>query len=197
MRSTDATPANVLSDEAIIELYWQRDESAIRETDYKYRAYLSAIARNILQDESDCEECLNDAYLRAWTTIPPKRPQSLRAYLAKILRSLSIDCYRHRTRQKRVPSECTVSLDELSETLMGSSTVNEEYESSVISRVISDYLRGLGERDMCLFIGRYFCSDTIPALAERTGLSESGVKKALLRLREELREQLEKEGIQL
>lgn len=88
------------------------------------------------------------------------------------------------------------SLSELAETLCGDSP-EAEYESALVGRIINDYLRTLSERDMCLFVSRYFCSDSLPTIAERTGMSESGVKKALLRLREGLRERLEKEGIKL
>ena len=109
---------------------------------------------------------------------------------------IAIDRYRRDRRQKRVPSECTLSLSELAETLCGDSA-EVEYESAVVGQVINTYLRTLSERDMCLFVSRYFCSDSIGDIAEKCGMSESGVKKALLRLREGLREQLEKEGIKL
>ena len=138
----------------------------------------------------------NDTYLKTWNSIPPQRPSCLKAFLTKITRSIAIDRYRRERRQKRVPSECTISLSELAETLCGDSP-EAEYESALVGRIINDYLRTLSERDMCLFVSRYFCSDPLPAIAERTGMSESGVKKALNRLREGLREKLEREGIKL
>jgi hypothetical protein len=98
------------SDERIIELYWNRDEAAITETDRKYRSYLHTVAWNIVKDEQDCEECLNDTYLKTWNSIPPQRPSCLKAFLTKITRSIAIDRYRRERRQKRVPSECTLSL---------------------------------------------------------------------------------------
>lgn len=194
MKPTDT--AVLPSDDTIIDLYWKRDETAITETDRKYRGYLHTVAWNIVKDEQDCEECLNDTYLRTWNSIPPQKPNCLRAFLTKITRSIAIDRYRRERRQKRVPSECTVSLAELTETLCGD-CAEVEYESAVVGRVINDYLRTLSERDICLFVSRYFCSDPLSAIAERTGMSESGVKKALLRLREGLREKLEQEGITL
>ena len=197
MKHTAATlPSGAIPDEVIIALYWKRDEAAITETDRKYRGYLHTVAWNILKDEQDCEECLNDTYLNTWNAIPPQKPNSLKAFLTKITRSIAIDRYRRERRQKRVPSECTLSLAELADTLCGDSA-EVEYESALVGRIINDYLRELSERDMCLFVSRYFCSDSLPAIAERTGMSESGVKKALLRLREGLREKLEKEGIKL
>ena len=191
-----STTAAIPSDEHIIELYWKRDESAITETDRKYRGYLHTVAWNIVKDEQDCEECLNDTYLKAWNSIPPQRPSCLRAFLTKITRSVAIDRYRKEKRQKRVPTECTLSLSELADTLCGDSP-EVEYESAVVGKVINTYLRTLSERDMCLFVSRYFCSDPIGDIAAKCGMSESGVKKALLRLREGLRGELEKEGIKL
>ena len=194
MKQTNA--AALPADEAIIDLYWNRDEAAITETDRKYRGYLHTVAYNILKDEQDCEECLNDTYLKTWNSIPPQRPNCLKAFLTKITRTIAIDRYRKERRQKRVPTECTLSLSELAETLCGDSP-EVEYESALVGKVINDYLRTLSERDMCLFVSRYFCSDTLPAIAAQAGMSASGVKKALLRLREGLRQQLEKEGITL
>ena len=70
-----------MSDEQIVELYWQRDERAIQETDRKYQHFLLTVAHNILRDGRDCEECLNDTYLGAWNAMPPARPNALRAFL--------------------------------------------------------------------------------------------------------------------
>ena len=192
----ESNAAALPSDEIIVDLYWNRNEAAIAETDRKYRGYLHTVAWNIVKDEQDCEECLNDTYLKMWHSIPPQRPSCLKAFLTKITRSIAIDRYRKERRQKRVPSECTLSLSELAETLCGDSA-EVEYESAVVGQVINTYLRTLSERDMCLFVSRYFCSDPIADIAEKCGMSESGVKKALLRLREGLRNELEKEGIKL
>ena len=197
-QNTAAFPSDeaIIGDDEIIALYWKRDEAAIAETDRKYRGYLHTVAWNIVKDEQDCEECLNDTYLKTWNSIPPQRPSCLKAFLTKITRTIAIDRYRRDRRQKRVPTECTLSLSELAETLCGDSP-EAEYESAVVGQVINRYLRTLSERDMCLFVSRYFCSDPIADVAERCGMSESGVKKALLRLREGLRKELEKEGIRL
>ena len=185
-----------MQDRQILDLYWAREEQAIAETKTKYEPYCRSIAWNILYDRLDTEECLNDTYLKTWNSIPPQRPNCLKAFLTKITRTIAIDRYRKERRQKRVPTECTLSLSELAETLCGDSP-EVEYESALVGKVINDYLRTLPERDMCLFVSRYFCSDPIGDIAEKCGMSESGVKKALARLREGLREKLEKEGIKL
>ena len=187
-------PTKPLTDADIVALYLARDEVAIEATDRIYGPYCLSVAMNILDSHPDAEECVNDTYLKTWNSIPPQRPNCLRAFLTKITRTIAIDRYRKERRQKRVPTECTLSLSELAETLCGDSP-EVEYESALVGKVINDYLRTLSERDMCLFVSRYFCSDPIAEIAEKCGMSESGVKKALLRLREGLRTELEKEGI--
>ncbi len=186
-----------LSDGEIIDLYWLRDEAAIRETDRKYRGYLHAVAWGVLADALDCEECLNDTYLRTWNAIPPARPQFLQAFLAKITRRLAIDRRRTQERDKRIPGAAVDTLAELAETLCSSDTVETAYESTTIAAVINRYLRTLPDRELDLFVSRYFQSESIPAIARRVGLSASGVRKALERMRRELRDRLEKEGITL
>ena len=100
----------ILSDSAIVELYWARDESAIKYTDQKYRNYLIKCAYNILSDMQDSEECLNDTYLETWNVIPPQRPRILQAFLSTIMRNLAIDKYRYKNRQKSIPPAFTVSM---------------------------------------------------------------------------------------
>ncbi len=194
MRTNDRAP---LSDAAIVDLYWQRDEQAIRETDRKYSRYLSTVADSILHDRSDTEECLSDTYLRAWNAMPPDRPQFLQAYLAKIIRRLSLDRIRAAARRGRVSTRHTVALEELTESLASGESAEAAYEASVISHIINRYLATLTERDRTVFICRYFCADTLPDIAAQVGLSRGGVRKALERLREGLRTELEKEGITL
>ncbi len=186
-----------LPDGEIIELYWRRDESAIRETDRKYRGYLHTLVWGILANSEDCEECLNDTYLRTWNAIPPARPLFLQAFLAKITRRLALDRRRAQARGKRVPAASVDTLSELAESLVAGETLESAYESAVIAAVINRYLRTLGERDLDLFLSRYFHADSVSAIARRTGMSASGVRKALERMRGELRTYLEKEGIQL
>ncbi len=190
-------PAAFLSDEEIIALYWERDENAIRETDRKYKGYLYTLAWSILADSGDCEECLNDTYLRTWNAIPPTRPLFLQAFLAKITRRLAIDRRRAEERHRRIPAAATDALSELAETLSSEDTVERAYESAVIAAVMNRYLRTLSDRDLDLFVSRYFHADSVPTIARRVGMSASGVRKALGRMREDLREYLEKEGIEL
>ena len=94
-----------LSDEDIVELYWQRQERAIKETDSKYGNYLHTIAYNIVHDNLDCEECLNDTYMGTWERIPPARPSVFKVFLAKIMRNIALDRFRKNSASKRIPSE--------------------------------------------------------------------------------------------
>ena len=136
-----------MSDEAIIELYWGRDESAITETDKKYGKYLFTIACNIVHDRLDCEECLNDTYLGTWNRIPPTRPAVFNVFLSKIIRNIAIDKVRKETAGKRVPSELITSMEELDECMLSDTSVEEELFIRQISRALNTFLRTLSDRE--------------------------------------------------
>ncbi len=183
-----------LSDEAIIELYWKRDEEAITQTDRKYKRYLYTIAYNILHDNLDCEECLNDTYLGTWNAIPPQRPSVFQIFLSKIMRNTAVIRYKYNTAQKRVPSEMTLSLDELNECIPSDPSAEEEYFIGELSRLLSEFLRKLPERSAFIFICRYYCSDRISDIAQMLHISERTVFRELTSMRSDLKDLLEKEG---
>ena len=187
--------AESLPDEAIVELYWKRDERAIEETDRKYRGYLYTIAYNIIHDEPDCEECLNDTYFGTWERIPPIRPHVLSAFLAKIMRNVAVSRYRRNTATKRVPSELLTSLEELDECV--GRTPDDELALAELARVLSDFLRSLPRRDEFVFVCRYYYSDRIGEIARMLGLSENTVLRDLARIRGALRRRLEEEGYEI
>lgn len=176
------------SDEDIIALYFARDEAAIESTHAKYGGYLYTVAYNLLHDPLDCEECRNDTYLRAWNTIPPHKPKVLQAYLTKIIRAVSVDRHRERSRQKRVPSELTVSLEELAEALP------DTEEISGLSRCLSDFVASLHPRRRLIFVCRYYCADPPDRIAAMLGITVSAVYKELKKIKKELKDHLEKEG---
>lgn len=181
-----------LSDESIIDLFWQRNEMAIDETDLKYRHYLMTVAYNILSDSEDCEECLNDTYLGAWNTIPPERPNVFKAFLTVIIRRSAINKYNFRSAQKRVPSELTSSLDELiSEP--SDSPANDD-ESRELGRIISDYIRSLTKRRRYIFMSRYYIAEPIDTIAEELGVSRSTVNKDIEAIKQGLLKALKDEG---
>ncbi len=188
------TKLSSMSDEEIIALYWQRDENAIRATDAKYRDYLMAIARNIVRDLRDCEECLNDTYLDAWNAIPPKRPTLLQAFLATIMRRTAIDRYRANTRDKRVPTDAIDSFDELEYVIVGGEQPAKMAEAEHLAALISGYVRALPKRRKYVFMARYFAARSIAEVAEALSCSEATVNRDIARIRDELRTLLEKEG---
>lgn len=183
-----------MQDEAIVEMFWQRDESALNEAQTKYRGYISKIAVNILADIEDAREIVNETLFRAWNSIPPQRPSMLKTYLGKIARELSIDLYRSRHRKKRISSELTVSLEELGDIL---SDGGGDFDSKALGETIDAYLHTLSSESRTAFVQRYYFADTVREIAERQGVSESAVKSRLLRARRGLKEYLEKEGYTL
>lgn len=186
-----------MSDEQIVELYWRRDERAIRETDRKYQHFLLTVAHNILRDAQDCEECLNDTYLGAWNAIPPTRPKVLQAFLATIMRRTAIDRYKAGKRQKRIDSELTVALSEVEEFLADGSDPAAELDAHELGRVISEFIRALPKRRMYIFMSRYYTARPIGEIARLLGCSESTVNKEIAAIKRDLKEMLEKEGYSL
>lgn len=185
----------LLTDEQIIDLYFAREERAIAETDKKYCQYLHSIAYNILANYQDAEECLQDTYLRVWNAVPPERPRVFHAFLAKITRNLSLSRLKAARRDKRYLGEVSLSLDELSECVSDGGVFARQIESDAIAHVINRYLGSVSDRRVYVFVSRYFYMLTVPQIAKRLSCSTSLVKKELAIIRSELRQKLEKEGI--
>lgn len=183
-----------LSDASIIELYLNRDERAIAETDNKYRRFLLSIGHNIVHDASDSEECLNDTYLGTWNAIPPERPANLKAFLATVMRRIALDRYRANTRKKRIPSELTASLSELEDFLSNGSDLHSELESTELSSAIDGFVHTLSDRKMYIFMSRYFAARPISEIASRLRCSQSTVNKEIAAIKRDLKEKLESEG---
>ncbi len=183
-----------MTDEAIIELFWSRDERAISVTDAKYRAYLFTIAHNIIYDTYDCDECLSDTYLRTWNKIPPTRPRVFSAFLARITRGLALDKFRKNTAEKRIPSELVVSLTELDECITVGENADEKLESAELARILNAFINSLSSSDEYIFVCRYYYADKISLIARGLGLSENTVLRRLTRMRAELKSTLEREG---
>lgn len=184
-----------LSDEAIIELYWNRNEQAISETEKKYGRYLYTIAYNIVHDRLDCEECVNDTYLGVWNRIPPTRPNIFCVFLSKVMRNIAIDRFRKNRAAKQIPSEMLVSLDELDECMLcNSPSAEEDYEVREVACILNRFLRELDERREFEFVCRYYYSDGIRHIAQMLQVSENTVYRDLAEIRKSLKEQLKTEG---
>lgn len=185
----------LLSDEQIVELFFAREEAAIKNVDVKYGKYLHTIAANVLSDCEDCEECKNDTYLALWNNIPPDRPGNFKAYAAKIIRNISINRYKEKVRQKRIPSEYTVSLEELAECVPDKNDVESVYDAKRLQQVINSFTLSLSHRKRYIFICRYFCGDPIHIIASSLKISGSMVFYELSHIRKQLKIILEEEGI--
>ena len=183
-----------MQDEAIVGMYWQRDENAIQETERKYGRYLSKIAYHVLADLEDSKESVNDTYLKAWNSMPPHRPEVLSAYLGRITRQLSIDMFRGRNRKKRQASEYALSLSELEDCVSGKDATEQDVNLHLLSEAIGAYLRTLTPEARNTFVGRYYYMDSLKEVAAYFGMSESKAKSMLYRTRQGLKAYLEQEG---
>lgn len=184
-----------MQDEIIVELFWKRDESALRETECKYKSYLSKVAYNILADIEDARETVNEALLRAWNSIPPQKPSALRIYLGKLTRELAIDVYRTKHRKKRIASELTVSLEELGD--IAASDSESDLDLKLLGETIERYLKTVSEEARTAFVQRYYFADTLREIAARQNASESKIKSLLFRTRVGLKDYLIKEGYEI
>ena len=186
-----------MTDDKIVNLYWDRNESAIAETQEKYGHYLTKIAYNILQNLEDSAESVNDTYMYAWKSIPPHRPNVLSTYLAKITRRVSIDIFRKKHRDKRIPSEYVSSLSELEECISNSSSTEDMLDAKSLATAISAYLGTLSKEGRVLFVCRYFYLDSLKDAAKYCGMTEAKAKSMLYRIRCGLKEYLIQEGYQI
>ena len=185
---------SVLEDEQIIQLYWNRDESAIEASSQKYGSYVRRISYQILNDAADAEECVNDTWLRAWNAIPPHRPPVLATFLGKITRNLSFDLYKKRHREKRGGDTMDLVLDELGECVSGREDTEGQWEAKELIREIDRFLSSLSKEKRGMFVLRYWYADSILSIAEHYQTTENNVSVTLSRLRKKLRKHLTERG---
>lgn len=182
-----------MTDEKIVELYWVRSEEAIKETQNSYGSYCTAICSNILSSRQDTEECINDAYMKLWETIPPQRPRSLKAYLSKIVRNLALDKYRNINSAKRGGKQAKLVFEEIQEFI---SEGGEQLADELALRdAINAFLEDLESETRIIFVQRYWYFLSVKQIADIHGLGQSKVKMTLKRTRDKLKEHLEKEGL--
>lgn len=186
----------MIEDSKIIELFFARTEWAIVELSAKYGTVCGQIARNILKNDLDAEECVNDAYFAAWNTIPPEKPDPLRAYVFRIVRNISIAKYHANTSIKR-NSYYDVALEELESCLTAPATVEQEIEANELSRLIDSFLDTLDKESRVMFVRRYWYSDSVSDIAKGFQISSNNVSVRLSRIRKKLKKYLKKEGFGL
>ena len=182
-----------MDDNAIIDLYFKRSEQAITETDTKYGRYCYSIAYNILSNREDSEESVSDTYMTAWNTIPPRHPSFLGAFLGKVTRHISIDRWRKSSAKKRGGGEIILALEEL-EACADVNNTESIVEQKELTKVLNRFLASLPETERNVFLCRYWYLDSIPAISEYSGFTQSKITSMLHRTRGKLRKRLCEEG---
>ena len=185
-----------MDDKQIIELYFERNEQAIKETQTKYGAFCHRIAMNVLGIHEDAEECVNDTYYSVWKQIPPTVPEVFKVYLGRITRNLSISRFRAMRAKKRY-SSMEIMLSELNDCVPSSSNVEQTIEVMQLSDYISEWLDSLPEEDCALFVRRYWFGDEVQELAKKCGITAAKMAQRMLRLRKSLKAALEQKGVAL
>jgi RNA polymerase sigma-70 factor (ECF subfamily) len=181
-----------MDDKTIIALYFSRDEQALAETEQRYGDYCRSIALRMLHSREDAQECLNDTLLRAWNAIPPTVPQSLRLWLGRVTRNLSLTRLQKQERLKRGGGEAEQVLSELE--TAAPERLEEHLEAEELAAEIGRYLRSIRKLSRLAFVGRYYYFDSLSDIAARLGISERQVSQLLFRARRGLKKYLEERG---
>lgn len=184
-----------MEDGKIIELYWARDQRAVRESDEKYGRYCHSISYNILYNDQDAQECVNDTWLNAWNAMPPQRPNRLAVFLGKITRNLSLNRYRLYHVEKRGQGQTALALSELEECVSTSNSPEQASEERLLVESIESFLYAQPQQKRDIFVRRYWYLSAVKEIARDYSMSESKVKSLLFRMRGELKLHLEREGI--
>lgn len=183
-----------MEDKEIIGLFMNRNEEAISALQEKFGAYCQKIARNILQNSEDAEECFNDTCLTVWNLIPPNSPENLKAFAGRITHNIALNIFRKKLAQKRGAGETEIAFSEFEECIPENKTIEETVESKEITKVIEKFLYSNPPEKRNIFIRRYWYMFSVCEIAEDYGISESKAKSILFRMRKELKKELEKEG---
>ncbi len=180
-----------MDDAGIVDLYWQRSERAIEETDRKYGPYCRTIAYNILHDAEDTEECVDDTWMGAWGSMPDKRPARLSAFLGRITRNLALNRIARQNSRRRGGGELPLALEELGDCVPSAFDLEEELEAKELEEQLRRFISQLPKAQRRVFLGRYYYLLSIEELADRSGFSQSKVKSMLFRTRQKLLAALE------
>lgn len=186
-----------MEDKNIVQLYLNREEAAIAETKEKYESYCYSIAFNVLHNDDDSKECVNDAYLRTWNSIPPNKPDKLSTYIGKITRNLAFDMYRKNHTEKRGSGEMPIVLDELADCISSNESVEGQIEKKELIKEINQFLSTLSKDQCHMFIMRYWYVMPIGQIAAKFNMTNGNVSIQLLRIRRSLREYLVKRGFEI
>lgn len=179
----------MIEDEKIIEMFFERSEQGIRELDIKYGTVCHNLSYHIVGSRQNAEECVNDAYLGVWNTIPPARPNPLLSYVLKIVRNISIKIYWRKEAAKR-SGHYKIALEEIEGYIADQKTVEDEIEARELARIIEEFLDTLTLENRVIFMRRYWFADSYKDIAEFVGLTEKNISVRLTRIREKLRQYL-------
>ena len=183
-----------MNDEKIIELFFARDENAIKETEEKYTTLCHYVAKNYLSLREDREECINDAMLALWNSIPPAKPKSLSAFLSTTVRRIAISKSRAGNAWKRGGHVHIVS-DEFLSMIPDETDLASQFEARRAGEIMNRCLGKLSKDDRRIFVMRYWLSMSYDQIRTQTGFGESKIKMSLSRTRSKLADELKKEGI--
>ena len=178
-----------MDDNKIIALFWERSETALTEFEKSHKRLCVAAANEITGNPHDAEECFSDTCMALWNTIPPEKPESLRAYALRICKNFALNLVKAKGRQKR--SAILVELDEcITDTI-------PDMEPTAIGALIDAFMETLPKREAVIFVRRYNCSQPVKDIATAVGMTENQVSKILQKVRRKLKKHLEKEGIRV
>ena len=183
-----------MEDSRIIDLFFERSEQAVHELELKYGRAVRKLSLNILGDARDAEECAADTYMAVWNSIPPQRPEHLKAYTLAIARNLSLDRYHANSARKRNGSY-DLALSELEGCLAAAGDAQTELEARELAKAINRFLAGLSKEDRQLFVCRYYLAEPVKDIAARLNVKGGRVSLRLFRIREKLKNYLEREGL--
>lgn len=183
-----------MKDERIIELFWERDENAIKATEEKYGGLCHYVAKNYLSLREDREECINDAMLALWNSIPPAKPRSLSAFLSAAVRRIAISKTRANNAWKR-GGQVQIVREEFLSMVEDGTDLAAGYEAKRVGEIINAFLGKISKDDRRIFVMRYWLDMSYAQIREQTGFGESKIKMSLHRTREKLAAELGKEGI--
>lgn len=180
----------MLEDSEIIALYFERSQQAISETDIKYGALCRSISQRIVGDKRDAEECVSDTYFKVWNTIPPQKPESLSAFISRIVRNLSLDCFRKKSALKRGGEQ--LPFEELSECIPDRA---EDAQNEAVAECLNEFLAELPREQRIYFMRRYYMGEPLSDIAERYGISANNLGVMMLRLRKKFKKKLTEQGV--
>lgn len=183
-----------MDDSEIIELFNRRSETAVKAASEKFGALCRKIIYNILKNKEDCEECENDTYMKLWTTIPPKQPQILTAYIARIAKNTALSKYRAKHREKRGGSELDLIFEELSDIVPAPHTTQESVEAKETVELVNEFLKQLPREKRIIFVRRYWFCHGVKEIAKDVNLTPSNVSAILSRTKAALKDYLKERG---